>query len=126
MYIERMGKLPAPMKADYAALAASGDLYVLRAHGVIAGAILLTQDRNALKVNNLVVGQADQGKGYGRELMLFAERMVRSRNLRALTLYTNALMHENIALYQKIGFVVTDRVSEHGFDRVYFRKQLAP
>ncbi|WP_332459322.1 GNAT family N-acetyltransferase [Bordetella genomosp. 8] len=121
-----MGKLPAPMQADYGALAASGDLYVLRAHGVIAGAILLTQDRDALKVNNLVVGHEDQGKGYGRELMLFAERMARSRGLRALTLYTNALMHENIALYQKTGFVITDRVAEDGFDRVYFRKPLVP
>uniref|UniRef100_UPI0039EFE2D9 GNAT family N-acetyltransferase n=1 Tax=Bordetella sputigena TaxID=1416810 RepID=UPI0039EFE2D9 len=119
-----MGRLPAPMSADYAELAASGDLYVLRAHGVIAGAVLLTQDHDSIKINNLVVGPAEQGKGYGRELMLFAERMARSKNLPALTLFTNALMHENIALYTKTGFVITDRKSEAGFDRVYFRKQL--
>lgn len=123
-YIDRMGRLPAPMSADYAELAASGDLYVLRAHGVIAGAVLLTQDHDSIKINNLVVGEAEQGKGYGRELMLFAERMARSKNLPALTLFTNALMHENIALYTKTGFVITGRKNEAGFDRIYFRKQL--
>ena len=34
-------------------------------------------------------------------------------------LYTHALMTENIALYRRIGFVETQRVSEKGYERVY-------
>jgi hypothetical protein len=33
-------------------------------------------------------------------------------------------MTENIALYTRIGFVETRRISEKGFDRVYMTKQL--
>ena len=33
-------------------------------------------------------------------------------------------MTENIALYLRIGFVETRRVSEKGYDRVYMTKQL--
>ena len=39
-------------------------------------------------------------------------------------LYTHALMTENIALYRRIGFIETHRVSEKGYDRVYMTKQL--
>jgi hypothetical protein len=34
-------------------------------------------------------------------------------------------MHENIALYQRIGFVETHRVSEKGYARVYMTKRVA-
>ena len=33
-------------------------------------------------------------------------------------------MTENIALYRRIGFVETRRVSEKGYDRVYMSKRL--
>jgi hypothetical protein len=33
-------------------------------------------------------------------------------------------MTENIALYTRIGFVETHRISEKGYDRVYMTKQL--
>jgi len=33
-------------------------------------------------------------------------------------------MHENIALYSRLGFAEVDRPMEDGFARVYFRKQL--
>ena len=38
--------------------------------------------------------------------------------------YTNAAMHENLALYARIGFVETRRATEDGFDRVFMRWDL--
>jgi hypothetical protein len=35
-------------------------------------------------------------------------------------------MHENIALYRRLGFVETHRISEKGYDRVYMTKALTP
>lgn len=112
------------MSADYALLVASGNLYVLRVDARLLGAIHLTPAQDALMVSNLVVDPVAHGQGYGRALMLFAEAQAREKGLVALTLFTNELMHENIALYTKIGFVETSRKTENHFQRVYFRKDL--
>jgi ribosomal protein S18 acetylase RimI-like enzyme len=123
-YVERMGKQPAPMSTDYAGLIQSGGLYALRVDGNIVGAIALAKTPDSISINNLVVDPTLQGRGLGRLLMDFAETMARSEKLLALTLFTNEKMHENIELYNKIGFVETDRKLDQGFHRVYFRKQI--
>lgn len=131
-YVERMGKEPAPMKSDYHAiiLAQSEDVYVLRRRGErkALGAVLLSDhgEGNSIKVNNLVVDPATQGRGYGRLLMNFAEEVAWTNKREAITLFTNENMYENIALYPKMGFVETGRMTEDGYRRVYFRKYLAP
>jgi hypothetical protein len=40
-------------------------------------------------------------------------------------LYTNEMMFENIDWYQKIGFKIFKKVTEKGFNRIYFEKQLS-
>lgn len=123
-YIERLGMLPAPMTADYGSLVQTRNLYVLQADGAVLGAILLAKDGDSIKINNLVVDPVAHGRGYGRALMEYAEKMARDQGMTALTLFTNEKMHENIALYTRTGFVETGRKTEDGFNRVYFRKQL--
>lgn len=123
-YIERMNDLPAPMKADYRELAATGNLYALRDEGGMRGAVLLSIEPDSVKVSNLVVDPQSQGKGYGRALMEFAEQLAHRLNLPALTLFTNIHMRENIALYTKTGFIETGRKTELGYERIYFRKAL--
>lgn len=39
-----------------------------------------------------------------------------------MRLYTNVLMTENLALYGRLGFRETGRVSEKGYERVYMAK----
>jgi ribosomal protein S18 acetylase RimI-like enzyme len=128
-YIDRMGQPPAPMLADYAELLDSQDVYVLRAAagGEVVGSIILAVDdtERSIKINNLVVDPSAQGRGYGRALMDHAEHVARTKELSAITLYTNVMMHENIVLYKKRGFAETGRRTEGPYERVYFRKQLA-
>ena len=124
-YIERLGKLPAAMNSDYDKLLETQNVYVLRLGGRVVGSILLSRDGDAIKVNNLVVDPSAQGRGYGRALMDYAEDVARAQGLAAVTLFTNEKMHENIALYMKIGFTETGRKAEDGFNRVFFRKNLA-
>ncbi|KPM36564.1 hypothetical protein AK830_g9982 [Neonectria ditissima] len=127
-YIERIGKPPAPMTTDYNELLNTHDIFVLRtdAANTVAGSIVLVidSDSDSIKINNLVVDPAAQGRGYGRVLMNYAEDLARSQGRPALTLFTNVKMYENLGLYAKMGFTETERRTEAGFERVYFRRDL--
>jgi ribosomal protein S18 acetylase RimI-like enzyme len=130
-YIPRMGgQPPAPMTANYHAIIASlsQDVFVLRQQvdGKVVGSISLSDPGDgSLKVNNLVVDQTAQGRGYGKLLMGFAERVTCERGREALTLFTNEKMTENLVLYPKMGFLEVNRKVEDGYSRVYFRKTLS-
>ncbi|KAH8884378.1 acyl-CoA N-acyltransferase [Thozetella sp. PMI_491] len=126
-YIPRIGKPPAPMLADYNKVIEANDVFVLQPDdGDVIGSIILTIEDGAdsVKVNNLVVDPAAQGRGYGRVLMAFAENFAKERGYAALTLFTNVMMHENMVLYPKLGFVETGRKTEDGYQRVYYRKEI--
>ncbi|EHK26066.1 uncharacterized protein TRIVIDRAFT_35351 [Trichoderma virens Gv29-8] len=130
-YIERIGKPPAPMVADYNELLNTSDIYILETTSddkivKIVGSIILRIDgeADAVKVNNLVVEPAAQGRGYGRVLMDFAEDVAKEKGIGSMALFTNVKMYENIGLYAKFGYVETGRKSEDGYERVYFRKEL--
>ncbi|KAK7735727.1 hypothetical protein SLS63_003685 [Diaporthe eres] len=130
-YVPRMGgQEPAPMTADYHAIIAthSQEVFVLRRQedGKVVGSILLSDPGDdSIKVNNLVVDEASQGRGYGKLLMTFAEGVAHKRGRAALTLFTNEKMTENIVLYPKMGFFEVERKMEDGYSRVYFRKTLS-
>lgn len=127
-YIDRIGKEPAPMKANFEELIRTQLVYVLRNHeeGRVVGAIVLRHNpiTKSLQINNLVVDPEAQGRGYGRMLMECAENVARAQHYTALELYTNVKMHENLILYPKMGFVETERKTEDGYERVYFRREL--
>jgi ribosomal protein S18 acetylase RimI-like enzyme len=123
-YIPRIGRRPGPMLDDYAALIAGRRVHVLCDEGGTAGILVLIPEEHAMLVDNVAVRPDAQGRGYGRALMDFAEREARARGLRTIRLYTNEAMTENIALYERLGFVETHRADENGFRRVYMTKLL--
>ncbi|KAJ5752574.1 acyl-CoA N-acyltransferase [Penicillium odoratum] len=128
-YIERIGKPPAPMSANYEEIMKTHDIFVLKDEKIndeIVGSIVLRVERNnhSVQIDNLVVGPAAQGRGYGRVLLECGEDVARSQNCLALTLFTNVKMYENLGMYVKMGFVEIGRRTEDGFERVYFRKDL--
>lgn len=123
-YIERIGKAPGPMLDDYAQRVADGQAWVLEVDQAIVGLIVLEDDGDTLLLDNVAVSPAAQGKGYGRILVAFAEEEARRRGYIELRLYTNVLMTENIALYERLGFRQTGRVSEKGFERLYMVRTL--
>ncbi|OHE91362.1 acetyltransferase [Colletotrichum orchidophilum] len=127
-YIDRIGKEPAPMKADYHELIKTQLVYILvdEESGAVVGAILLRHNSSAsvLHINNLVVAPEAQGRGYGRVLMKSAEDVARAFLCTSLQLYTNVKMYENLTLYPKMGFTETERKTEDGYERVFFRRKL--
>lgn len=123
-YVPRIGKPPGPMLDDYAHRIADGQIWVLEDAGRIVGMVVLEHGPDGFLLDNIAVPPECQGKGHGRVLIDFAEAEARRRGYREIRLYTHVLMTENIALYRRIGFIETHRVSEHGYDRVYMTKQL--
>ncbi len=125
-YVPRIGRRPAPMDADFAALIAAGDVHVATdAGGQLEGVIIFrAEDRHVLLENVAVLPRA-AGRGVGKALIGFCERAARESGLRTVRLYTNAKMTENLAIYPKLGYREIGRRTEDGFDRVYFEKALA-
>ena len=125
-YIERIGREPAPMGADFDALIGAGAVWVATEHGQVVGVLVLELQDTALLLESVAVDPAHQGQGIGRSLIDHAEQVARDAGLSAVDLYTNAHMTENLRLYPSLGYDLIDRRREDGFDRVFFRKSLAP
>jgi len=124
-YIGRIGKLPGPMLEDYAARIAARQTWVIE-EARIQGVLVLTNRRDVLLLDNIAIRPDAQGRGYGRRLLAFAENTAREAGYNGIELYTHELMTENQALYRRIGYVETGRVTEEGFQRVYMRKLFDP
>jgi len=124
-YIPRIGKPPGPMLDDYSRRIAGGQVWVLEDEGGIVGILVLEETPDGFLLDNIAVHPDRHGEGFGRRLLEFAEAEAIRRDRGSISLYTNALMTENIALYARIGYVETSRVTEKGFDRVYMTKRLA-
>lgn len=123
-YIERIGKPPGPMLDDYARRIADAQAWVLEDAGQIVGILVLEETPGSFLLDNIAVLPERQGKGDGRRLLQFAEAEARRRGFTEIHLYTHALMTENIALYRRIGYAETHRITEKGYDRIYMTKHL--
>jgi GNAT superfamily N-acetyltransferase len=123
-YVAVIGTPPGPMLDDYGVRIATGQVWVLEDAGEIVGVVVLEDGPHCFLLDNIAIRPDLQGGGFGRKLMDFAEAEAARRGWKAVTLYTNALMTENIAIYTKRGYVEQDRRTEKGFDRVYMLKSL--
>jgi ribosomal protein S18 acetylase RimI-like enzyme len=123
-YILLIGQKPGPMRDDYSALIEKRSVYVLVSQSRILGVLVLLPEEETMLLDNVAVSPDMQGRGYGRLLIAFAERLSIDHGFKAIRLYTNEAMSENIRLYERLGFVETHRAEEKGFRRVYMRKAL--
>jgi ribosomal protein S18 acetylase RimI-like enzyme len=124
-YVERLGREPAPMGADYAALIARGHVWVADARGAVRGVLVLEPgvNRDYLLVWS-VAAPVFQGRGLCRRLLAFAEAEAARRGMAEVRLFTNELMTENLAFYTRLGYEETERRQEGPHRRVYLRKGL--
>jgi ribosomal protein S18 acetylase RimI-like enzyme len=109
------------MQADYAALIGRGGVYVIADPDVV-GVLVLDRQDQTLWIENVAVCPDHQRRGLGRRLLAFAEEQARAAGLHELRLYTHERMVENIALYQRLGYVEVEGRQEQGFQRVFMRK----
>lgn len=119
-YLDRMDRPPAPVLNDYRAAAESGQIWVV---GVpIVGVIVLIAGQDSLLIENIAVDPSAQGAGLGRQLMEFAELQASAQGRHRLTLYTNEVMVENLAIYRHLGYREVEHRAEDGYRRVFMEK----
>jgi GNAT superfamily N-acetyltransferase len=123
-YVALIGTAPAPMLDDYAARIAADQVWVLQDAGGIGGVLVLEDGPDCFLLDNIAVRPDRQGQGFGRLLLDFAEAEAARCGWNIITLYTNALMTENITIYAARGYVEQKRRTEKGFDRIYMEKRL--
>lgn len=123
-YVSRIGRPPGPLLDDYRVLIDAARVHVIEHDGTVQGLLVLIPQPGALLLDNVAIAPAAQGLGLGRQLLQFAESTARSAGYSAIRLYTNEAMTENIALYTRLGYVETSRITENGLHRVYMEKPL--
>jgi ribosomal protein S18 acetylase RimI-like enzyme len=123
-YVERIGKRPAPMLADYSALITQGVVSVLVDDEDIRAILVMWPEDGYLFVDNIAVDPRFQGQGLGHTLIAFVEQQAREVQLDAICLYTNVLMTENRLFYHKLGFEEEGYHVQNGYHRVFLRKRL--
>ena len=123
-FVGRIGREPAPMAADFAGQIVNGIIHVVEDQRRVCGFIVLYPRGDHMHVENVAIDPAFQRHGLGTALLEFAEQQAHARRLRAVELYTNESMTENLEFYPRLGYVETGRSVEDGFSRVYFRKEL--
>lgn len=122
-YVPRIGAEPAPMAHDWAACIAAGEVFAIDARdGGLAAIARLVPEPDALLVDTVAVREDLRGTGLGRALIALAEAQARAHGLPRLRLYTNVLMHENRALYARLGFATTAEGGEPPYRRVYMER----
>lgn len=119
-----IGRMPAPMTADYSAAVQSGQAWVAEADGQVLGLLVLVVNQGYLLIENIAVLPSAQRRGIGARLLMLAEDEARANGLGEIRLYTNEGMTENLAYYPRHGYRETRRAEEHGFRRVFFSKTL--
>jgi glutathione S-transferase len=125
VYVPRIGREPRPMIDDYLAVVRDHDVVVAEEDEGVVGMAVLAVTEEGFLLDNLAVDPARQGTGVGRALLREAEAAARRAGFDALYLFTHETMTENVALYERIGYVEFDRRPPQERSLVYLRKQLA-
>ena len=123
-YLPRIGRVPAPMAADFLSHVQAGQTYVATSDDQVMGYLIAFPRDDDYFVENVAVDPARAGRGIGKALMMLAENHARDAGRDKVVLYTNARMHENFSFYAALGYRTTGMVVEAGFRRVYFEKDL--
>ena len=123
-YIERIGRKPRPMLADYCDAHANHQLWVLEQDHELVAVLELIPHSTHLLIENVAVSPQYQGLGLGRQLMLFAESEAKHKGYCEIRLYTNERFTENLAIYAKLGYRETHREPFHGTDLVHMSKAI--
>ncbi|MFF5186989.1 GNAT family N-acetyltransferase [Streptomyces sp. NPDC000345] len=121
-YIERIGVVPLPMRADHAANVAAGKVFVTGEP--VTGLVVVEEFADHLFLDSIAVHPDAHGRGVGRRLLHFVDAHARARGLPEVRLYTNVLMWENQRIYPKYGYELVGRRVDGPYERLHYRKRL--
>jgi GNAT superfamily N-acetyltransferase len=105
-WVPAIGREPKPMTADYAEALRDNRFDLLFMDGQLAALVETIMEDDCLLIENIAVGPAWQGRGFGRRLMAHADRVAAALGFSKIRLYTNAMFVENIQYYQRLGYQI--------------------
>jgi ribosomal protein S18 acetylase RimI-like enzyme len=123
-YIPRMGREPAPMADDYAAVVARGHAWVAEHGDQLVGLLVMQPAEGHILLESIAVAPSAQNMGLGSRLLRLAEQHALAMGLPEIRLYTNEAMTENLDYYRRRGYRETHRATQNGYQRVFFSKVL--
>ena len=98
------------------------DGFVARLDGRLVGAIRTREADGVLLVGRIAIAPDMQGEGIGERLLNAAEE---HSTATTAELFTGSLSEANIRLYERCGYVETERIDQgDGIDQVFMRKRL--
>ncbi|MBR0652330.1 GNAT family N-acetyltransferase [Roseomonas terrae] len=108
-WVPLIGREPMPMRVDYDAAIRQHRFDLFQRGPSILALIETALRDDHLWIENVAVRPDQQGHGLGSRLLVHAETLARDAGRAELRLLTNEAFGSNIALYQRRGYVVTDR-----------------
>lgn len=104
-----LGVEPLPLLANYAALFATHEFWLLDGATAPAGLLVLEARADDLLIWSVAAAPEAEGQGVGNRLLDFAEARARELGRSILRLYTGEKLVRNIAWYQRHGYAVEGR-----------------
>lgn len=125
-YIPLIGLTPGPMLEDYRTALQNHPLFIATQDTLPVGVVLLKDapGEDYMWLDVLATRTAYRGRGIGQALVAYSEDFMRSLGKKESRLYTHVKYEHSLALYQYLGYSITHRVREYGYDRYYMKKLL--
>jgi len=112
-------KLADPSQAQIETYLKTGLCFIAKLATKIVGVVVLNKvDSSTVEIKNIAVSESQQGKGYGKALLSFAEQKSREMGYKNLIIGTGNSSIGQLALYQTEGFEI-DRIEKDFFIKHY-------
>jgi len=92
----------------------------------IVGAARAVRDGDLLLIGRIAIAPDQQGQGIGSTLLEAVEARGREAGASEAELFTGSLSEANLRLYERVGYVESERVDTgDGIEQIFLRKRLA-
>lgn len=125
-YAARLAEPPDPVKQDFNLLVSSNNTHVLTAGGCIVGTVTCLVEGSDLIMRNLGVHPCHQRRGYGEQLVTFAENEGRRLGCTSMKFWTREEMVEVHRFYINLGYDKGYTVRTQTRSTTFFSKPLSP
>lgn len=114
---QSLDEITAELQDNHGRVAVDGDRIVGAARAKVDGELLL--------IGRIAIAPDQQGRGVGSQLLAAVEAAGRDAGATTAELFTGSLSEANIRLYEREGYVETERVpGDGGVDQIFLRKPL--
>ena len=98
-------ELADPSRIQIESYLKTGSCYIARIRGEVVGIIVLCPiTTDTIEIKNIAVLELEQGKGYGKSMLTYAEQICHAAGYKKLIIGTGNSSIGQLALYQKMGF----------------------